>query len=136
MKNRVIIKERTFKVNPEKKTVVCIIKCAFHWPEEIETTYSSKFYDYVSEITGVRGWVAPFTVVGVSKCHDDDAFDEVLGKRIAESRAKKDAYRKATALWIKIAEHYLKLSGLARRMYGACYRAKDIEKEHINKLIG
>ena len=136
MRNRVTIKERIFRVNSEKKTVVCIIKCAINWPEEVETTYSSKFYDYVIDITGAKGWLSDFTVVGISKCHADDTFDEVLGRRIAESRAKKEAYEKAMMVWRKIGIHYLRLSGLSRRINGACCRARNIEKEHINKLIG
>ncbi len=33
--------------------------------------------------------------VGVSKCSDEDNFDEVKGRRVAVSRAKRDAYNKA-----------------------------------------
>lgn len=136
MRNRVTIKKRTFRVNPGKKTVVCIIKCNINWPEEVDTTYNGKFYDYVTDTTGAKGWARDFTVVGMSKCHADDTFDEVLGRRIAESRAKKEAYEKALLLWKKIHAHYSRCAEVALRMMAACDDAKNVEKEHINKLIG
>lgn len=38
---------------------------------------------------------AYFTVTGVAKCHEDDKFDEKLGKKIAEAKASKKAYETA-----------------------------------------
>lgn len=138
MRNRVTIVERTFKVNPKKRAVVCIIECKFNWPTEIDTAWGSDFYKYCRKVTGAStvGRSDYFTVVGVSKCHADDTFDEVLGKRIAESRAKKDAYDKAYKVWNMIYKHYIKMAKLASNMAVACFKAKNIEVEHIIRLKG
>lgn len=36
-----------------------------------------------------------FMVTGIAKCHEDDKFDEKLGKKIAEAKASKKAYETA-----------------------------------------
>lgn len=45
-----------------------------------------------------------FEVKGISKCLEGDAFDETLGKRIAESRAKVKMYRMAEAIYKDVAD--------------------------------
>lgn len=138
MRNRVTIVERTFKVNPKKRTIVCIIECKFNWPTEIDATWGHNFYKYCREITGNNtvGRGDYFTVVGISRCHDEDTFDETLGKRIAEARAKKDAYNKARMVWNKIYENYIRIAKIASNMSYACAKAKYIEVKHITKLKG
>lgn len=76
-----------------------------------------------------------YTVVGISKCSKDDTFDETLGKRIAESRAKYKMFKKASALFYEIANNVNKI------VYGCCnevYRYEDLaetENRHVNSLI-
>lgn len=57
----------------------------------------SKVDDYICNYTGVSahwfGGILEVSVTGVSKKSKDDAYDEVLGYRIAESRAKIKLYK-------------------------------------------
>lgn len=135
MRNRVTIKKREFKVNKEKNTVVCIMTCQINTPEDLDYVYLPSALGYkIEKILKTKTVYSPFIVVGTSKCHNEDAFDEIKGKRIAESRAKKDAYEKATLVWREIGIHYHNLWSLCTKLYNICSIAKKIEKEHINKL--
>ena len=136
MRNRVTIVEREFKVNKEKNTVVCIMECKINFPEELDFVYlPSKVYNKMYKILNTKSLYKPFVVIGTSKCHNEDAFDEIKGKRISESRAKKDAYEKAILVWKEIAIYYHYLYGQCIRLHNRCTIAKKIEKEHIDKLM-
>lgn len=136
MRNRVTIVDRKFKTNKEKNTVVCIMKCQINFPEDLEAPYlPNKVYHKLQKILGAKYHYLPFFVIGTSKCHSEDTFDEVIGKRIAESRAKKEAYEKATLVWREIGLYYHSLWAHCTKLYNACSSAKKIEKEHIDKLI-
>lgn len=135
MRNRVTIVKREFKVNKEKNTVVCIMTCRINAPEDVNYAYMSGALDNkINKILKTKTVYSPFVVIGTSKCHNEDTFDEVTGKRIAESRAKKDAYEKATLVWREVAIHYHNLWGQCTTLLNRCAIAKKIEKEHINKL--
>lgn len=54
----------------------------------IKCTYSCKVYD-----NDLHCVVTTFNVEGYSTCSENDTFNEVLGKIIADSRAKSEAYR-------------------------------------------
>ena len=51
-------------------------------------------------------------VQGVSKCHPDDKMDNMLGERLAESRAKKNLYRFLFQLCDKLCVYYADLMGI------------------------
>lgn len=56
----------------------------------IKCTYSCQVYD-----NDLHYVVTTFNVEGYSMCSKNDTFNEVLGKIIADSRAKSEAYRLA-----------------------------------------
>lgn len=137
MRNRVTIVKREFKVNKKKSTVACIMTCRINAPEDIGYAYMPREVDNkINKILKTKTVCSTFVVIGISKCHADDTFDEVLGKRIAESRAKKDAYDKAYKVWHIIYKHYIKMAKLASNMSVACFKAKNVEVEHIIRLKG
>lgn len=136
MRNRVTIKKREFKVNKEKNTVVCIMTCSINYHNDLNYAYTpSAVDDKIKKILKTKTIYSSFIVVGTSKCHSEDTFDEIKGKRIAESRAKKDAYEKATLVWREMGIHYHNLWSLCTKLYNVCSIAKKIEKEHIENLV-
>lgn len=136
MRNRVTILRREFKVNKEKNTVVCIMTCQINAPEDLDYAYlPNNVRNKIHTILRNNAIYGHFIVVGTSKCHNEDTFDEIKGKRIAESRAKKDAYEKATLVWREVGIHYHNLWAISTKLHNRCCIAKKIEKEHINKLL-
>lgn len=76
-----------------------------------------------------------YHVVGIAKCHPKDIFDATVGKRIAESRAKralfKFLYYAYNKCWPII---YAELRSIDR-LSSKCYYLADQETKHLNKLI-
>lgn len=77
-----------------------------------------------------------FEVVGIAKCHNDDKFDEDLGKRISESRASIKAYSTAKrymASWMKLINDHVDQSKTDM------VRLNDLldkETNHYDSIIG
>ena len=115
-------------VQPQSKVVVCIMECSIpHLP------YFSHIMDKFPEIS-VPNY--SFTVKGTAKCGPDDIYDEKIGMRISESRAKYKALNKA---W-KIMQHYWpmvqeELEVIVNSM-NFFDRELDREAHHIEGLIG
>lgn len=72
-----------YHVNKEKNTVVCTIEARFDNYELRELDSDFLYSDNT------------FYARGITKCRYPDIFNEETGKRIAESKAKMQAYKKA-----------------------------------------
>lgn len=121
-----------YSIDNEKKVVVCRIMCDLNISNNhskivfLEDYYKKKF----PFIRGERFWAK-----GIARCNPKDTFDETIGKRIAESRAKKEAYSVAANVY----NFYSKI--LESEMVGFKMLVEnnsivaEREKEHIKKLI-
>ncbi len=78
--------EAEYHVNKEKRTVICVLKADYDNELDLyrpSNYYNKNFKDFYY-----------FKSVGVAKCDPKDEFDITLGKRIAESKAKRNAYKR------------------------------------------
>lgn len=76
-----------------------------------------------------------YHVVGVARCNPKDIFNFTIGKRIAESRAKKALFK---FLFNSYRNYYVKIKSKLKcinELYSKCYYLADQETKHINKLI-
>jgi hypothetical protein len=128
MKNRCKVLKTTYKVDEANKTVVCII----NWDMQPE---KSPIPFWVFTEAKCNQDLTTNTSVGISKCHPDDTFDVVKGKRIAESKAKAKMYKKAYKVWDKVMIYLMRkwVSDVAKRK-NACNIAYFNEIDHIEKL--
>lgn len=117
-RNRVKILESRYYVNPEKNTVVCVLRCT---PQINTSLYETD--------------VPVFEVRGKAKCSPHDTFDPVTGQRIALSRAKVKMYEYAALYHLDNAEEYRKLMEYTISLSEACDHAKEAEQNHIDELI-
>lgn len=73
-------------------------------------------------------------VKGVAKCNPDDTFDETLGRRIAEGRAKRAMFQKldasASEMAYLLTEESLKQ---ARRGYRETEHIQELLNKHYNE---
>lgn len=76
-----------FFVNTKNKTIACKIRSYINLPSELRLLYDYAFHKHDGS---ERPYV--FTTVGVVKLHEGEQWDENLGKRLAEGKAKKQAY--------------------------------------------
>ena len=128
MKNRCKVFNTTYKVDEDNKTVVCIIK----W--DMQAHKSSIPYWLLTEAK-CKAALMDNISVGIAKCHPDDIFDVVKGRRIAESKAKAKMYNKAAKDWSKVIK-YLSIKWLEDIIMrkNACFKAYFDEIDHIEKL--
>lgn len=77
--------EAEYHVNKEKRTVICVLKADYDNELDyyIPCNYHNKNFKELYY----------FKSVGMAKCDPKDEFDITLGKRIAESKAKRNAYK-------------------------------------------
>ena len=132
MRNRVHVIKSEYKVIPDKGIVVCILECTTGvanidiW-SYIQTVWWNKRLPNVN----YRG---DFTVRAKAICSKDDKFDEVIGKRIAESRAKAKAYRTAYKFWSICAKNIGNMVKFCNSTVDACSVALLKEAEHVKEL--
>ena len=67
-------------------------------------------------------------VKGVAKCNPDDTFDETLGQRIAEGRAKR-------AMFLKLSDSAYDLQRLLSEETYKNYKRVERETKHIQELL-
>lgn len=126
MRSRTYLQTKSkFVVNKEKKTVVCILECSMNL---------NRFPDggdcfYYSHLSNNRPF---FEVKGIARCSENDTFSEEIGKRVAESKAKKLAFIKAKEFYGKLLWHYSKVCAFLAEVSSNCAHAAV--KEH-NRII-
>ena len=76
-----------------------------------------------------------FTVTAKAKCNSDDTFDEAIGKRIAEARAKVKAFKIAKNVWSCIAKDFAEQTQIAERMMKSCEEVEKIEFKHESEIL-
>lgn len=133
MRNRCKVLKEVYKIDENKKTIVCILTFDMQLIKSSTTlVYPTAFIAEKDNETFGKAGI--YTVIGISKCHPDDTFDIVKGKRIAQSKAKLEMYRKATVTWDSIYRNLLiNIADIKKRRYNCKVSAKE-EKEHIEYL--
>lgn len=125
--------ESKFIVTPEEKVVVCVMNADMQllkfnpWDMTDPSMWKTKA-PMVDSIYGI------FTVTANAKCNPNDTFDETIGKRIAESRAKSKAFKIAKNVWSCIAEKLLNEYNISMEMYKNCEAMEEIETNHAKEL--
>ena len=132
MRNRVHVIKSEYKVIPDKGIVVCILECT-------TGVANTDIWSYIQTIWWNKrlpnvNYRGDFTVRAKAICSKDDKFDEVIGKRIAESRAKAKAYMVAFKFWSICANKIKEIADTCANFKRACDLANMGEKEHIIQL--
>jgi hypothetical protein len=132
MRNRVHVINSTYKVIPDKGIVVCILECTTGVSNTDIWSYTQT--EWWSKRLPNVNYRGDFTVRAKAICCKDDKFDEVIGKRIAESRAKAKAYRTAYKFWSICAKNIGNMVKFCNSTASACSVAFCKEEEHVKEL--
>ena len=134
MKTKVTIISRKFYVDKNKKAITCVIKsvlntdvCECIYLGDMWTNLKNKFNFYPPYST--------LTFTATTKCHKGDKFDDIKGKRIAESKAKAKMF-KYYARMLSSIENSLNTNILSKiiRLKSANNYAYNREKRHVKEL--
>lgn len=132
MRTKLITKSK-FIINPKSKVVICVMNvdpqlCGSELWHTIESETWKLKAPMVDNIFG------KFTVKAVAKCNPNDTFDEAIGRKIAESKAKVKAFRIAKNIWSCIAKRLLNEHTIAMEMYSNCRAMEKFEFNHVEEL--
>lgn len=120
--------DKQFKMHD--RCTVCILKGEMNVPYPFLTDKDTKwlFHHPTVKARSLR----TFTVTAKSIASEEDAYDETIGKRLAESRAKKRAYNFCHSLCKRVAENLnTALGSYAEAMEKfEAYRDKETEHQH------
>lgn len=119
-----------FFINKENKTIACKIRSHINLPSELHLLSNYAFFKHDG---GDRPYV--FTTVGVAKLHEGDEWNEELGKRIAEAKAKRQAYAAgfnyANSILLDAIKDLRSVVELRNNMKSL----REHEVEHFNELL-
>jgi len=151
MKTNVVYLEQDYNVNPNKKSVFCMLTYGIDLAKVpgIEMLVNTlEFDDLMESLTNKYTGIAYFdgdasdygmlvlNTSGQSKCAPTDEFNEDLGRKLANTRAQENAFREAKEiydLFLMIIED--KIEGLYN-LYGGCCESIDKCKQHTHDLTG
>ena len=123
-----------FIVKPENRVVVCTMNVDMQLIKfDSYDMVEPKMWKTKAPMVNMYG---RFIVTAKARCNSNDNFDEVTGKRIAESRAKSKAFRIAKNVWKCIAEKLLNEYNISMKMYKNCSAMEVFETKHKEKLLG
>ena len=121
-----------FIVKPENKVVVCNMRVDMQFVDSNLWAYmDTKWWATKAPMVDDFG---KFTVIAKARCNPNDTFDEVIGKRIAESKAKTKAFKIAKNVWNCIAKGLTKRANIANTMAKNCAAMEEIESNHVKEL--
>ena len=134
MKSRVEIYKTSFFVNEEKKIVTCIITADFNI-NKLEHPPLTYLTPKVFVENGI-GNSSAIVEVGIAKCNPLDVFDIDKGKRIAESRAKQQIFKKANRFYTSVSVEIESKISYFDELAETCLRISQNEIDYLeNKLM-
>ena len=133
MKNRVKITKTSYIVNPEKKIVVCVLECDMQLRKH--PAWGDIYHNMWTNLPLVTT-DGTFKIRAIARCNEEDAFNEEVGKRIAESRAKGKAFSTAAKVYGEIEKYFLNCAALVNESMEACEQTIKVEEAHVELLIG
>ncbi len=133
MKTYIVFNKPSFVVNKEKGAVTCIMDYRIRAPKGQNLHFFLNSENFKRNNNNYYGY---YKAVGVAKCNSSDTFDEAFGMKVAESRAKKDAYRNAASIWRNVANKLSAALIMAEDIVDNISGASITEKKHIDELLG
>ena len=133
MKTKLEFFKIKYKVDKENRVIICIITCGTNMisiPSYIMEIYREKVMPKLNMCNAF----GVFTISAKSRCHIDDEWNEIKGKRIAESKATKKAFKIALRIWRLLTQELNKASNLTDELFFANYNSYIRECEHLKKL--
>lgn len=114
---------------------VTVCKLTFEIPE-VELFLHYDLSDRILKDLGItsRGCHNRIVVTGKAKCNPSDTFDETIGKRIAESRAKIKMFKILERVNAKCADKFAHHQAMCVEKEYNCYDMIQTEKTHLLQL--
>lgn len=119
-----------FYVNTKNKTVACKIRSHINIPLDLRML---NVYSFYKRDGSSRPYA--FITVGVAKLHEGDKWNEELGKRLAEAKAKRQAYAAGFNFANSILLDAIKDLRSVVELRDSMKSLREHEVEHFNELL-
>lgn len=119
-----------FFVNRERGTVACKIRSYINLPLELRLLSNYFIFKHNG-----RERINYFTTVGVAKLHEGEVWNEELGRRLAEGKAKKQAYTAGFNFINNVLVDVVKDLRSAVEFRASMETLREHEVEHLNELV-
>ena len=119
-----------FFINTKNKTITCKIRSHINLPSELHLLSNYAFFKHDG---GDRPYT--FTTVGVVKLHEGEEWNEELGKRLAEGKAKRQAYAAGFNYANSILLDAIKDLRSVVELRNCMKSLREHEVEHFNELL-
>ena len=123
-------REPQFFINTKNRTIACKIRSYINLPPELCLLNT---YAFLNRNGSERPYT--FTTVGVVKLHEGDEWNEELGKRLAECKAKRQAYTAGFNYANSILLDAIKDLRSVVKFHDSMKSLREREEEHFNKLL-
>lgn len=135
-KTNIIMGNPTYFINPEEGIVVCSIKTLGRIWNYPNLSIRDNLKRRLKEKFNIRLLDEGKTFKAVARLHKEDTWDEVKGKRIAESKCKRKIYDFYSRLYIDMFNEIVRsnIKVLNRHIDNLDYCA-DREAKHLEKLM-
>lgn len=134
MKSRVEIYKTNFFINEEKKVVTCVIIADMNL-DKLDYADSLFIHRRIFKQLGINN-SRVVQEVGIAKCNPLDVFNIEKGKKIAESRAKQQLFKKISKLYEFINDEILNISSYYDELSETCLNIAQNEIDYLeNKLM-
>ena len=133
MKSRVEIYKTNFFINEEKKIVTCVIIADMNL-DKLDYADSLFIHRRIFKQLGINN-SRVVQEVGIAKCNPLDVFNIEKGKKIAESKAKSNLFKKVSRVYDKIYDEILNISYYYAELCHTCENIAQNEEEYLEKII-
>lgn len=125
MKKRTFLRTQSkFIVNEQNKIVVCIMQCSLN-------VYKLELLGiYPIDVKGKK-ISHDFQIKTFAKCSPEDTFSEKIGKRIAESKAKKEAFKECKNIYLRLYKHYSNVTNFINKLIRNSNYAAEKENNRL-----
>lgn len=153
-KTNVTYVRKAYGVNPDKRFVKCVLDYEINLDKIPCIQFLAQmpeFEDFINTLVyknGVHqydcdneGWpseygVLSFTTEGVANCADSDDFDEDLGKKLALTRAQKQAFQSAERFYWTLTDMFANVIDESYNLCNGCRHSAVNCKMHEYELTG
>lgn len=133
MKTRVVFKDGKYYINEDKGTVTCVLEGYLNI--DFKYFYIPKNWKIIPKKNMIgMPYTYDFRVSGIAICSKEDTFNQELGMKIAESKAKKQAFKIAHNGYSIIYNNLMRELDIVKVLQCNCTRAVMNEEMHLRKL--
>lgn len=140
-KNKTGVQYSNIEYIKSDNATICLLNCTIDYEKVrlmfgLNEEYRIQFMNFLDKIhVTLEDEGLVYTVKGVTRYDNENPYDEVIGERLALSKAQLKAFEKANELYYVLAELSDNMFTNLNHLINGTYNVAEHCEEHVNKLI-